>query len=208
MCSLKYGGDTVHSPRFVTDNGVEADALAKVVNAHIGATHCATWVGKGEDQQLRRVHFSARIFEEPITRHRLVRGLNINTGPDTPLTPEQQPFILAQQILAAVAEPGTYRAMVNLRTLNLLKWVDEPMPDIDWEYDPENKPKLHPDDIPIAQEMSRGLRNTPKPGGVLKTEGVLRIRGSMGQWVRVHVTANLTLLNEQTTAALVTVRRA
>ena len=202
------GGNIAESFRYIEPNPDEADALAKVVNAHVGATHCATWVGKGEDQQLRRVHFSARIFEEPITRHRLVRGLNINTGPDTPLTPEQQPTILAQQLLAAVAEPGTHRAIVNLRTLTLLKWVDEPMPDIDWEYDPENKPKLHPDDLAIAREMSRGLSNAPKDGGVLKTEGILRIRGRNGQWLPIHVTANLTLLKEHTTAALVTVRHA
>lgn len=201
-------GNIAESFRYIEPNPDEADALAKVVNAHIGATHCATWVGKGEDQQLRRVHFSARIFEEPGTHHRLVRGLNINTGPDTPLTPEQQPRILAQQLLDAIAEPGTYRAIVNLRTLNLLKWAGEPMPDIDWEYDPENKPKLHPDDIPIAKEMARGLREAPKLGGILKTEGTLRVRGRSGQWIRLHTTANLTLLDENTTAALVTIRRA
>ncbi|SHV17728.1 Uncharacterised protein [Mycobacteroides abscessus subsp. abscessus] len=194
------GGNIAESFRFIEPNPDEADALAKLVNAEDGASHCATWVGKGEDQQLRRVHFSARILVDPSTSHRLVRGLNINTGPDTPVTPEQRPRILEQRLLAATAEPGTYRAIINLRDLTLLKWVDEPMPEIAWGYDPENNRKLHPDDIPIARDMKSGLRDTPK------TEGVLRIRGTNGQWVRVHVTANLTLLNEYTNAALVTIK--
>lgn len=150
------GGNIAESFQFIEPNPDEADALAKLVQGQPGASHCSTWVGKGHDQQLRRVHFSARIFEEPGTGHRLVRGLNINTGPDTPVTPEQRPIILEQKLLAATAEPGTYRALINLRNLALLKWVGDPMPDIDWEFDPENKPKLHPDDLHIARAMRRG----------------------------------------------------
>lgn len=202
------GGNIAESFRFIESNPDEADALAKLVNAQAGASHCATWVGKGEDQQLRRVHFSARILVDPSTSHRLVRGLNINTGPDAPVSPEQRPSILEQRLLDATAEPGTYRAVVNLRNLNLLKWVGQPMPGIAWGYDPENEPRIHPDDLPIARQMSRGLQTTSKAEGVLRTEGVLRLRGIQEQWVSVHVTANLTLLNQHTTAALVTLKLA
>lgn len=196
------GGNIAESFRFIESNPDEADALAKLVNAQAGASHCNTWVGKGDDQQLRRVHFSARICMDPLTDDKLVRGLNINTGPDTPVSPEQQPIILAQQLLAATAEPGTYRALINLRNLDLLKWVDEPMPGISWGFDPENRRKLHPDDLPLALAMSRGLKTSPK------TEGVLRVRGTDGGWVGIHVTANLALLDQHTTAALVTLRLA
>lgn len=188
--------------QFISANPDEADALAKIVTAQIGESHCATWTGKGDDGVLRRVHFAARILAHTNSEGRtekLIRGLNINTAPTRTLSPEQQPIILAQQLLAAVAEPGTYRALVNLRTLTLLKWVDDPMPELHWEYDPANHPKLHPDDLPIAQEMSRGLKHG-------KTQAVLRLRGRDGNWIPVHATAHLALLNQHTTAALVTLR--
>jgi hypothetical protein len=42
-------------------------------------------------------------------------------------------MVLAQQVLAAEQEPGKHRTIVNLRTLTLLRWVDDPMPGIVWE---------------------------------------------------------------------------
>lgn len=190
----------------IEPNPDEADALAKLVTARPGEWHSATWDGKGDDGEARRVHFSARICADPVTSESIVRGVNINVGGVGPARPEQRPVILEQRILAAVAEPGTYRALVNLRTLRLLKWIGEPMPELSWEFDPTGEPQLHPDDLDTAKEMARGLR-TSSSGAVLKTEADLRLRSRDGGWISVHITAHLTLLDENTTAALVILRR-
>jgi len=108
-------------------------------------------------------------------------------------------MVLAQQVIAAEREPGKHRAIMNLRTLTLLRWVDDPMPGVAWENNGQHKPALNPEDLPIARRMSAGLAT----GG--RVEGVLRVRSVTGGWMPVAVTANLMLLDQHTTAALVTV---
>ncbi|MBE5465011.1 MULTISPECIES: GAF domain-containing protein [Mycobacteroides] len=185
--------------QYIEPNPDEADALAKLVTSAPGEYHCATWDGKGDDDLPRRVHFCARICTDPVSSQNIVRGLNINVGTPGPAKPEQRPIILAQQLLAAVAEPGTHRALVDLRSFTLLKWVDDPMPNLAWQYDPSDEPRIHPEDLEKAKTMARGLRYG-------RTEDVIRLRSSEGDWLRVQATANLALLDQHTTAALVTLR--
>jgi hypothetical protein len=108
-------------------------------------------------------------------------------------------MVLAQQVIAAERQPGKHRAIINLRRLTLIRWVDDPMPGVAWQLDAENPPAIHPDDLPIAKEMSARLANQSH------VEGVLRVRSVTGDWMPVAVSAKLMLLDQHTTAALVTV---
>ena len=101
-----------------------------------------------------------------------------------------------------MAEPGHYRAIVNLNTLHIIRWLDQPMPGLGWEMDEQNPlPWIHDDDLPAAQALAAGLATAPK------TSGTLRFRGDNGQWQPTSVTANLVLLDQHTTAALLTMSK-
>ena len=187
--------------RLVT-NADEAAALAVIVRSQAGDEHQATWAVRRDDGQLRAANFAARAVSETAANGQIevvVRGIthDIGAADDTPSAPP--PMVLAQQVIAAEREPGKHRAIMNLRTLTLLRWVDDPMPGVAWENNGEHKPAVNPEDLPIAKEMSAGLAT----GG--RVEGVLRVRSVTGGWMPVAVTANLMLLDQHTTAALVTV---
>jgi len=108
-------------------------------------------------------------------------------------------MVLAQQVVLAEKEPGRYRAIVNLRNLSLIKWVDDPMPGVAWENNAPHKPAIHPDDLQTAKQMSAQLATADR------AQGVIRLRSMNGGWIPVSVTARLMLLDQHTTAGLVTV---
>ncbi|WP_255800980.1 PAS domain-containing protein [Mycobacteroides abscessus] len=186
----------------VESNPEETAAIAKVIESKPGDTFCSTWNGRDYLGNPTRVHFAVRILAErnvdgqPET---IARAINLRVQPTKSVIEQPQQIILAQQILAGLAEPGTYRALVDLRTLNLIKWVDEPMPELDWKYSSDRSSRMHPDDLPVAKAMSDGL-------AISRTEGILRFRTCVGTWMPIHVTAHLVLLNQYTTAALVILR--
>jgi hypothetical protein len=72
------------------------------------------------------------------------------------------------------------------------------MPGIAWEIDAPHRPAIHRADLRRAKEMSAQLATSNH------VEGVLRLRTTTGGWKAVHVTARLMLLDQHTTAALVT----
>jgi hypothetical protein len=182
-------------------NADESAALSVIVNARPGAEHQATWSVRRDDGQIRAANFAARAVTETTPdgeKHVVVRGITHDIGPaeTTPSAPPR--MVLAQQVIAAQQEPGRHRAIVNLRTLTLLRWIDDPMPGVAWENDAEHPPAIHPDDLPIAKQMSAQLATA---GRVSRP---LRLRGTSGEWVTVQVEASLMLLDQHTTAALVT----
>jgi hypothetical protein len=186
--------------RLIT-NADESAALAVIVNAHPGAEHQATWTVRRDDGQLRAANFAARAVTETTPdgdQHVVVRGITHDIGPaeTTPSAPPR--MVLAQQVLAAEQEPGKHRAIVNLRTLSLLRWVDDPMPGIAWENHAEHPPAIHPEDLTVAKGMSAQLATAGR------VSRVLRLRGTSGEWVTVQVEASLMLLDQHTTAGLVT----
>lgn len=186
--------------RLIT-NADESAALAVIVNARPGAEHQATWSVRRDDGQIRAANFAARAVVETTPdgeKHVVVRGITHDIGPaeTTPSAPPR--MVLAQQVLAAEQEPGKHRAIVNLRTLTLLRWVDDPMPGIAWENHAEHPPGIHPDDLAVAKQMSTQLATAGRVGRAL------RLRGTSGEWVTVQVEASLMLLDQHTTAALVT----
>jgi hypothetical protein len=187
--------------RLIT-NADEAAGLAVIVQATPGAEHQATWSVRRDDGQLRAANFACRAVAEINDAggvEVVLRGITHDIGPAdrTPSAPPR--MVLAQQVLAAEQEPGRHRAIVNLRTLTLLRWVDDPMPGIAWENDAEHPPAIHPADIPLAKNISTRLASE----GRVKER--LRLRTVTGTWTPVTVEACLMLLDQHTTAALVTV---
>lgn len=188
--------------RLIT-NADEASGLALLVRSQPGDEHQATWAVRREDSgELRAASFACRVIAEPGEGGRsetVVRGIthDIGAAEQTPSAP--RPMILAQQVIAAEKQPGRHRAIINLRRLTLIRWVDDPMPGIAWQLDATHPPAIHPDDLPKARRMSDSL------AGQTHVEGVLRLRSADGGWMPVAVSANLMLLDQHTTAALVTV---
>ena len=188
--------------RLIT-NSDEAAALAVMVRSRPGDEHQATWGIRRPDGQLRAGNFAARVIAEPAGEagqtEILIRGIthDIGAAEETPSAPPR--MVLAQQVIAAEAVPGKHRAIINLRRLNLMRWVDDPMPGVAWQLDAEHPPAIHPDDLPAAKQMSAGL------AAGTSVEGVLRVRSVTGGWMPLAVVANLIILDQHTTAALVTV---
>jgi len=182
----------------------EAEALALLVHARPGEEFKGErWGVCRDDGELRSVSLWARVVEVAGAEGKpevVVRGITQDTGPAR-VTPSGPATIsVAQRVLMAEREPGKYRAIVDLGSLTLLRWVesDPPMPGIAWEIDAPHPPAIHPADRRMARDMSRRLATADR------VEGILRLRGTQGGWVPVAVTAVLVVLDTRTTAALVT----
>ena len=59
------------------------------------------------------------------TEHIIARAMNLQGDPDAAGAPTDH---LAQRILNGLSQPGMYRALLDLKNWNLLKWLDEPCP--------------------------------------------------------------------------------
>ncbi len=76
------------------------------------------------------------------------------------------------------------------------------MPGLGWEMNERNPlPWIHEDDLATAQALAAGLATAPH------TSGTLRFRGDDGHWQPISVTANLVLLDQHTTAGLLTMSK-
>ncbi|OZD01959.1 hypothetical protein CH294_26895 [Rhodococcus sp. 14-2483-1-1] len=186
--------------RLVT-NRDESEAMAKIVQSAPGTTHQAVWTVRRDDGELRAAHFSCRMIAEDQAAGTeiILRGITHDIGPAGEITIAPPPTILEHRVLEASTKEGEYRALVNLRTLNLLRWYNsEPVPNICWENLPDEPvPAIHPDDVPIAKQMSNALARE-------RTNAVLRFRTLDGHWKPMKVNAVLVSLDQHTTAALVT----
>lgn len=187
----------------LTTDADEGAGLALLVRSQPGDQHQATWAVRREDNgQLRAANFACRVFAESGEdgqAEKVVRGITHDIG-DAEETPSAPPrMILAQQVIAAEKQPGRHRAIINLRRLTLIRWVDDPMPGVAWQLDTEHMPAIHPDDLLIARQLSGSLATQSS------VEGVVRVRSVTGGWKRIGVSASLMLLDQHTTAALVTI---
>lgn len=187
--------------RLVPNTDVAA-ALAKIVRSEPGAEHQAIWTVIRDDGEQRAAHFSTRAIAETNdhgTTEVVLRGITHDIGPADETPAAVPPIVLEQRLLDSMAEAGHYRAIINLKNFRIIRWLDEPMPSLGWELDEQNPlPWIHDDDIPAAHELSAGLATTPK------TTGTLRFRGHDGHWHPLGVTLNLVLLDQHTTAGLLT----
>lgn len=187
----------------VITNSDESDALAKVVRSAPGTEHQAVWTVRRDDEALRAAHFSCRMLEERnadgVTEV-ILRGVTHDLGDATDTRAAPPPVILEHRVLDAAAAAGEFRAIVNLRTLALMRWMGPAMPGIAWQsLDGEPDPAIHPDDLATAKTMSHDLAHG-------RTAGRIRLRDLDGGWAHVQAHAVLMALDQHTTAALVTLR--
>ena len=187
-------------------NHDESDALSKIVQSQPGTVHQAVWTVERDDGELRAAHFSCRMLKEndPETGQPqvILRGITQDIGPAVEVTSAPPPVVLEYRVLEAATNDGEYRAIVNLKTLQLIRWVGDAMPGLAWEsVDDQVEPSIHPDDFHIALAMSEGLARG-------KTRGVIRFRQLSGAWKTYAVDATLMMLDQHTTAGLVMIREA
>ena len=187
--------------RLVPNTDVAA-ALAKIVRSEAGAEHQAIWTVMRDDGQRRAAHFSARAIAENNEQGEtevVLRGITHDIGPADEVPAATPPIVLEQRLLESMAEPGHYRAIINLKTFRIIRWLDEPMPGLGWELDEQNPlPWIHEEDVPAAHQLSEGLASASR------TTGSLRFRGHDGHWHSLAVTLNLVLLDQHTTAGMLT----
>ncbi|BBY56222.1 PAS domain-containing protein [Mycolicibacillus koreensis] len=177
----------------------EAQVVALAIKAEPGHALCSSWdVTDWQDNPIR-VSFVARIFLEPTADgvdHLVARGMNWRGQLDEEiLAPEQ----LAQRVLDALAQPGVHRALVDLDTWTLLRWLDEPCPFDDWRSGELGEQRVHPDDTPLMESMRTEFEHGP-------TSRVLRLRRADDDWVPLHVTVNRVELEDNEPMGLVALR--
>lgn len=83
--------------------------------------------------------------------------------------------MLAQRVVMAEREPGKHRTVVDLRTLHVPRWIDEPPPGVAWEPNGSCRSAIHRADLRTAVQMSRLLADEDR---VEETEGWGRLRYS------------------------------
>lgn len=188
--------------RLVPNTDVAA-ALAKIVRSEPGAEHQAVWTVLRDDGERRAAHFSTRAIAEINAEggtEVVLRGITHDIGPADQTPAASPPIVLEQRLLDSMAEPGQYRAIMNLKNFRIIRWLDEPMPSLGWELDEQNPlPWIHDDDLLAAHELADGLASASK------MTGTLRFRGHDGHWHPVAVTLNLVLLDQHTTAGMLTI---
>ncbi len=177
----------------------EGKVLAQVIKPEPGQTLCTAWDASDWQGNPITVGFVARHALEPGVDgrdHLVARGMNWRVAREGVAEPVDS---LAQQILSGLAQPGVHRALFDLKSWTLLKWLDEPCPFYDWRRSAAGSPRVHQDDEPsmlaMTTEFARG-----------STSRVLRLPGVRDTWVPVHVTVSRVELAEQTFAGLISLR--
>lgn len=202
---LDLNVEQTHDRPFAADmpigdiNRDESTVLALSMTCKPGDTFCSTWDLTSHDAKPIRVSFVARaaLERQPDgTDHLVCRALNWRVPHREVPAPSHH---LATQILQATQQEGIHRALVDLRTWNLLKWLDPPCPHIDWRGQVTGQPLVHPDDRPILHSMT--LQFTKGPA-----TGLLRLRAAPTEWALIHATVYRVPLLDDNYAGLISIR--
>jgi hypothetical protein len=179
-------------------NPNESKVLAMAIKAKPDQTICSTWDLTDWQENPIRIGFVARTALEPGPdgEHLVARGMNWRAELKGPMASTND---LARRILNALAEAGVHRALFDLNTWTLLKWLDEPCTFYDWRGSASDRPRVHPDDQHLVDSMTKEIVDGA-------TSRVLRLRGHDVDWVPVHVTVNRVELEPDTFAGLVSLR--
>lgn len=178
----------------------EGRALRLLIRRRPGDEYQGTWTIHRDDGHLRQVTISCRTVTRTLRGGRteaMMRGIAHDTGP-ADSTPVLDRLQLDRQVLIAEQRPGTHRVIVHPRNLRPLRWIDPPPPGLACTGSGPHAPGIHPDDMPTARRMAEKIA----AGG--RAEGTLRLRDNVGGWTRVGVAASQVLLDQHTSAALVT----
>jgi Domain of unknown function (DUF5593) len=178
----------------------EGRALGLLVRGRPGDEYQGTWTIRRDDGQLRQVTISCRTVTRPLPGGRaevVTRGIAHDTGLGDS-TPVLDRPLLDRQVLMAERRPGKHRVIVHPRNLLPLRWIDDPPPGLACTGRGPHGPGIHPDDIPVARKMAEKVA----AGG--RAEETLRLRDHGGGWLRVGVAASQVLLDQDASAALVT----
>jgi hypothetical protein len=177
----------------------EAKVLAAAIKPEAGRTFCTTWDVNDYKGKPISVGFVARVLEETDDGGRgglICRAMNWRAVSAESAASRSD---LGQQVLDGVARPGVHRALVDLKTWKLLKWLDEPCPFYDWHARSDGEPVVHPDDeaemASMASEFDSG-----------EASRVMRLRARDGGWTPIHVTAHRVEIGDDTTAGLLSLR--
>lgn len=179
-------------------NPNETKVLAMAVKAKPGLTLCSTWDLTDWQGNPIRIGFTARSAMEPGPDgrdHLVARAINWRAERKGPAVTVDD---LALRILNGLAQAGVHRALVDLNTWTLLKWLDEPCSFYDWRGT-TGKPRVHSDDEHLVASMTTEFANGA-------TSRVLRLPGLDTDWVPVHVTVNRVELEPDTFAGLISLR--
>lgn len=177
----------------------EGRVLRLLVRRRPGDEYQGTWTIRRDDGHLRQVTISCRTVTRTLRgrTEAMMRGVAHDIGPadSTSVLGRLQ---LHRQVLIAEQRPGTHRVIVHPRNLRPLRWIDPPPPGLACTGSGPHAPSIHPDDMLTARRMAEKVA----AGG--RAEETLRLRDNVGGWTRVGVAASQVLLDQHTSAALVT----
>ncbi len=187
-------------------NEDQAKVLALTIDAAPNQTFSATWDITDKQGMPRRVGFVARTAMELVedgedgTEHLISRAMNLRCELDesVPVVPAEQPTSVVLDgpgVLDGKAQPGVYRALVDLKNWHLLKWLDDPCPYYNWHADVP----CHPNDVRYLEPMTADF----EAGAASR---VLRLPGNNGEWVPIHVTVDRVEVDRGIYAGLITLR--
>ena len=197
--------EATHGRAFAEDlpardlNPNESKVLSMVIRAKPGNFLCSTWNVTDFRGQPITVGFVARAVTEQQddgSERLICRAMNWRSVIEGPVV---RPDDLAQRILNGLAAPGVHRALVDLNHWRLLKWLDKPCPFYDWRAGERGENVLHPGDEHHVLSMAKEFVTGP-------TARVLRLPAYGGGYTPVHVTVNRVELDDETYAALLSMR--
>jgi hypothetical protein len=202
---LDPSAESTHGRAFAEDlpvrdlNPSEAEVLSVAIKPEPGRTFCSTWDVSDHAGNPITVGFVARVMVEADDGGRdllICRAMNWRSARGETAVATKD---LAQRILNGLAQPGVHRALVDLKTWTLLKWLDGPCPFYDWRANEQGEPAVHPDDRGEIPSMTRDF----EAGSASR---VLRLRAHGGGWTPIHVTAYRVELEKDTFAGLLALR--
>ena len=177
-------------------NEGEAKALSWTIDLVAGRTFAANWEWIDQSGVSRRVGFCFRTIMETVDdgeEHLMARSMNVVEAVGAPSQPNRH---LAHRIVEGLAEPGVYRAIVDLQNWTLLKWLDSPCPYYNWR----DRVQMHPEDYDhykakMIAELETG-----------SASAVLRLCGNDGEWVPLHITLSRMELDNGVYGGLMSLR--
>lgn len=176
----------------------EARMLAMAIQPEVGQTVCSTWDLTDHRGDPITVGFVARALSETGDdgEERLIcRAMNWRSVRDDHPAGDG-----AAHLLDGLTEPGVHRALVDLTSWTLLKWLDEPVPFFDWRASMAGERAVYPSDHAEMSRMAAEFANGT-------TSGVLRMVATDGGWTPVHVTVERVELSDGVYAGLATMRQ-